>query len=96
VSVDHMHALFQPEVERKLTPAINYFLGLFRGSNPLSRPGETSQNPMQFGPPGGHDLPKALPQVEIRERAAHTRTVSEHAFGQIGQNSRGNSNGFRS
>ena len=34
---------------------------------------------------GGHNLPKALPQLKSRERAAHTGNVSEFPFGQIGQ-----------
>ena len=42
---------------------------------------------MPFGPSSGHDLPKALPQLKRLERAAHTGNLSEHAFGQIGQNS---------
>ena len=33
---------------------------------------------------------------KLAKRAAHTGTVSEHAFGKIGQNFRGNSNGFQS
>ena len=40
---------------------------------------------IQFGPSGRHDSPKSLPQLQTRKRAAHTGTVSEHAFGQIGQ-----------
>ena len=34
---------------------------------------------------GGHNLPKALPQLRSCERAAHTGNVSELPFGQIGQ-----------
>jgi hypothetical protein len=54
------------------------------GDGPLTCPGI---------PAGGHGL---LPQLQARERAAHTGTVSERAFGKIGQNSRRNSNGFQS
>ena len=49
-----------------------------------ARPGATFQNMMQVRPCGRHDLPKALPQLKSRERAAHTGNVSEHPFGQIG------------
>jgi hypothetical protein len=43
------------------------------------------KNVIQFGPSGGHDLPKSLPQLQARERAAHTGTVSERAFGKSGK-----------
>ena len=58
--------------------------GLFRSSSPPARPGATFQNMMQVRPCGRHDLPKALPQLKSRERAAHTGDASEHPFGQIG------------
>jgi hypothetical protein len=54
------------EDERKLASALIVF-SAFRVSNPPTRPGETAH----FCPSGGHDLPKALPQLKRRERVAH-------------------------
>ena len=45
---------------------------------------------------GGHNLPKALPQLRSRERAAHTGNVLNFRLAKSGKNSRRNSNGFRS
>jgi|EndMetStandDraft_3_1072993.scaffolds.fasta_scaffold35137_1 hypothetical protein len=92
VSVGQCIALLKAEVERKLASALIIFLGLFRVRVLRPAPGETAQNLMEID---GYNLPNTLPQLKSRKRAAHTETVSEHAFGQIGQNSRGSSNGFR-
>ena len=67
VSVSACIALLKAEVERKRTPTpiISWPV---RGSSPLTRPGI---------PAGGHGL---LPQLQARERAAHTGTVSEQCL----------------
>jgi hypothetical protein len=95
VSVGHMHCSVESGSRAETAAGSNYFPGMFRGSSPPTRPGETSQNLMQIDPPGA-DLPNALPQLKRRERAAHTATVSEQGLATSGQSSRGNSNGFRS
>jgi len=58
------------EDERKLASALIVF-SAFRVSNSPTRPGETAQNLMSSARPVKHDLPKALPQLKSRERAAH-------------------------
>ena len=83
MSVGQCIALLKAEVERKLASALIVF-SAFRVSNPPTRPDRSK--PDEFGPSGGHDLPKALPQLKSRERAAHTGNVSDHSFSQIRQN----------
>ena len=67
MSVSACIALLKAEVERKRTPTpiISWPV---RGSSPLTCSGI---------PAGGHGL---LPQVQARERAAHTGTVSEQCL----------------
>ena len=67
MSVGQCIALLKAEVERKRTPTpiISWPV---RGSSPLTCPGI---------PAGGHGL---LPQLQARERAAHTGTVSEQCL----------------
>jgi hypothetical protein len=67
VSVGQCIALSKAEVERKRTPTpiISWPV---RGSSPLTCPGI---------PAGGYGL---LPQLQARERAAHTGTVSEQCL----------------
>ena len=63
MSVGQCIALLKAEVERKLASAIIVFSACPR--SPLTCPGI---------PAGGHGL---LPQLQAREPAAHTGTVSE-------------------
>ena len=66
MSVGQCIALLKAEVERKLASAIIVFSACPR--SPLTRPGI---------PAGGHGL---LPQLQAREPAAHTGTVSEQCL----------------
>jgi hypothetical protein len=85
VSVGHMHCSVPSGSRAETAAGCNYFLGLFRGSSPPTRPGETSRNLMQVRPVRWTRSAESLPQLKSRERAAHTETVSEHAFGQSRQ-----------
>jgi hypothetical protein len=90
VSVGHMHCSVESGSRAENWRRLRLF------SRPVHGFESNPKNVIQFGPSGGHDLPKSLPQLQRRERAAHTGTVSERAFGKIGQNSRRNSKGFQS
>ena len=76
------------------TSLISWPVPRFESSDPPW--GETFQNLMQVRPVRRTRPAKALPQLKSRERAAHAGNVSEHPFGQIGQEFSQHSNGFRS
>lgn len=65
--VGHMHCSVESGSRAESDAGSNYFLSLFRGSNPLTRPGETFQNLMQIDPPvrGSAEPPAAAEEASL-------------------------------
>ena len=78
MSVGQCIALLKAEVERKLTSALIIFSACPRFESCDPRPGESS-NVIQFGRRWTR-LQTALPQLQARERAAHTGIISEQCL----------------